>query len=185
MTTIATRATAVASRVAALLGGAMLVAACHAPVTTAATRAASADSIVLERTRCFGLCPAYRLSLHADGRAVFRQTGDVGAAVDDPNALSPAQFSWLIDRATQIGFASLPSVIMSDSSLCPARATDHPTATVAIFAADSMRRVVDYLGCYTDTGRSVAPTVAGLRHFERQIDSVSRSDRWIRRASGR
>lgn len=159
----------------------MLVAACRAPATTAATRATPADSIVLERTRCFGACPAYRLSLHADGSAAFRQVGEIGAAVDDPHALSPAQFSWLVSRAAQIRFASLPTAIMSDPSLCPMPATDQSTVTVAIFAADSTRRVVDYLGCYVGNDLTVAPRVAALRHFERQIDSVSRSNRWIRR----
>lgn len=163
----------------------MLVAACHPPATTAAMRAESADSIVLERTRCFGACPAYRLSLHANGRAVFRSAGDPGAAAEEPNALSPAQFSWLIRRAAQIGFASLPPVIVSEPSLCPTRATDQPTVTVTIFAADSTRRVVDYLGCYAGNDLTVAPTITALRHFERQIDSVSRSSRWVRRPSER
>jgi hypothetical protein len=65
------------------VGGACLVlAACHPakqepeqPVVS--TRA---DSLVLERTRCYGACPAYRLSLHVDG-CTMDEAGDASVSV--------------------------------------------------------------------------------------------------------
>ena len=95
-------------------------------------------------------------------------------------AISPSQFAWLVQQAERIGLASLPPVISEDRALCPLKATDHPTAIVALFRADSTTQVVDYRGCYAATDLSVAAPLARLRHFEAQIDSVAQSERWTR-----
>jgi hypothetical protein len=74
-------------------------------------------------------------------------------------------------------------VIADDSTLCPLRATDHPTATVTIFRQDSAHTVVDYHGCYASHDLDVVPQVKQLRRLEAEIDSVARSSRWMRPAS--
>ena len=139
--------------------------------------AARADSLVLERTVCFGMCPAYRLSVRADGRTMFATRTPSGSAGVVTDSVTPAQFVWLVQRAGRIGLAQLPPVIADDRTLCPVQATDHPTVTVSLFG-DSTVTVVDYRGCYAGTDLSVAVPLAQLRHFEMQIDSVTRSQRW-------
>jgi hypothetical protein len=146
---------------------------------------AAVDSIVLERTLCYGTCPAYRLSLAGTGRVGFesRNPGDSGRTATD--SVPPAVVAELLVEAEALGFFGLPDEIAADSSLCPDRATDHPTATVTIHRSAGMKRVEDYGGCYAATDHSVVPVVRRLRAFETAIDSAAGSARWVRPARGR
>lgn len=159
-----------------------LVAACRRNGELAAERAPAADSLVLERTLCYGSCPAYRLSIRGDGVIAFasRNPGDSTGTRTD--SISPGQVAGLVQEARRLGFFTLPPVIADDSTLCPLRATDHPTATLTIFGADSTQQVVDYHGCYSDHDRAVASRVRQLRQLEMRMDSVAGSSRWARPA---
>jgi hypothetical protein len=146
---------------------------------------ASTDSIVLERSTCYGTCPAYRLRLSDAGEIRFesRNPGDNGRAGLD--TVSAATLSSLVLRARDVGFFQLPSEIAADSVLCRNRATDHSSVVVTVFAKESVTRVDDYQGCFGTTGRGVAPQLSRLRAFETEIDSVLNSSRWVRPASRR
>jgi hypothetical protein len=132
-----------------------------------------ADSIVLERTRCYGTCPAYRLSLARSGAVRFRSLDPGDSARVAADTLPPGAFERLEKQAAQIGFDALPDRIMA-SRLCGGFATDHPGANVTIFRGACAKRVEDYLGC--------RPGPEELRHFEEAIDSAAGSDRWVRNA---
>src|SRR3954468_7179852 len=127
-----------------------------APPATGARRP-PADSIVLERTQCFGTCPAYRLRIDRAADVVFesRNPGEAHAVARHTVA------SWVPDSLTahlaRIGFDQLPDEI-AGSALCPDRATDHPTITVSVFST-SVKRVVYYTGCYLATDHSTAPVL--------------------------
>lgn len=169
----------------AVLACLALAAACHSGQVPTRPPTPGADSLALERSSCFGFCPAYRLSLHSDGTVIFASRNPRDTARVESDAIRPDQVHWLVQEAERIGFFTLPSVIADDRALCPSLATDHPTATVTIFRADSASRVVDYHGCYAGTDLSVAPPVGQLRHFESQIDSVAKSERWTTPATHR
>ncbi|MGZ3333405.1 MAG: DUF6438 domain-containing protein [Gemmatimonadaceae bacterium] len=144
-----------------------------------------ADSIVLERSMCFGTCPAYRLRLSDSGEVRFesRNPGDEGRrAVDTVRA---ATFPALISRAEAVGFFDLPSDIAADSVLCHNRATDHPTVVVTVFGKTQTKRVEDYHGCFETVEHETLPTITRLRAFEVEIDSALGSSRWVRPASRR
>jgi hypothetical protein len=166
-------------RLAAPLVGLALVAACHSAAGPGTSRVpARADSLILERTRCFGSCPAYRLTLRADGRVSFVSLVPRDSSLIFLDSIAPAKVAWLVEQADRIGLAKLPPVIAADSTLCTVRATDHPTATVALFRAGSTTRVEDYRGCYAGPTLTVAPSLARLRRYAGQIDSVARTERW-------
>ena len=176
MTTARRRSTALALSV-------FVAAACHNRQEPATAQAQAADSLVLERSLCFGTCPAYRLRIRGDGAVTFvsRNPGDtVGMKTD---SIAPSDVAWLLGEAERLGFYALPATIAKDSTLCPLRATDHPTATVTISLGDSAHSVVDYHGCYASHDLDVVPRVKQLRRFEIEIDSVARSGRWARPAS--
>jgi len=131
-----------------------------------------ADSVVLERSACFGTCPAYRLSLSRLGQVVFvshnrqeqgrRETGSI-----------PAQgFDRVLRVAVTAAFLELPTSYTMHSSLCPTAFTDAPTATVTVFMPRLTKQVVDYHGCGT--------VPADLRTLELVIDSVAGVARWVR-----
>lgn len=144
-----------------------------------------ADSLVLERTSCYGTCPAYRLSITMLGRVSFasRHPGQTSPAVRD--SIPRERFVELLALADRLGLAALPDTIASDRALCPDKATDHPTTIVAIFHATHRKTIVDYHGCFASVDHEEVPAVHRLRMFEARIDSSAGSERWIRPAGRR
>jgi hypothetical protein len=136
------------------------------------------DSLVLERTPCFGTCPAYRLRVSNTGEVLFFATDDPTEIVRDTVAVTT--LAELTTRAREIGFFALPAEISKDSVLCHKPATDHPTVTTTFFAQSQTKTVVDYHGCFETVEHGVLPRVQRLRAFENEIDSVLRSSRWVR-----
>ena len=132
-----------------------------------------ADSVVLERTRCYGTCPAYRLSVTRQGVVSFqsRNPGEDNRrfvdtiAVDDVGAI--------LVGAEKADFLALPDTIAADPHFCPSQATDYDTAIVTLYLPHQTKRVEDYHGCFW------APVA--LRELEDRIDTHTRSQRWIRR----
>src|SRR5688572_25371499 len=145
--------------------------------------ASEADSLVLERTRCFGTCPAYRLKLTAAGRVDFVSRG--GDATRDSGNVSRATLATLVQRAEAFGFFALPERLQRGSPLCADWATDHPTVTVTIYRAGGAKAVEDYHGCSNRSDHSVVDVVRRLRDFEHAVDSATGSNRWVRPASRR
>src|SRR5437868_3149515 len=92
----------------------------------------SADSVVLERTLCFGTCPAYRLSISRSGVIHFesRNSDDERRAKD---SIPVSDFETILVRAHLLEFLSLPDRIADDKHFCPHDVTDNPTAIVTIF----------------------------------------------------
>lgn len=177
------RRTGRCTRGVAVLTAVILVSACRpsAQPSGAPPATASADSIVLERTACFGTCPAYRLSLTGTGRATFlsRNAGD-STRVDD-DAAAPGAVAVLADRAVRLGFDTIPAELRDDRTLCPPPTrSDAPTAVITLYRTTApvqhaVHRVADYHGC-----QSGSPILAELRGLELAIDSAARSARWVR-----
>jgi hypothetical protein len=145
----------------------------------------TADSITIERTGCYGTCPAYRLRLSAAGEIHFasRNPGDEGRTALD--TIPGSTLSFLISRARGAGFFELPQVIARDSVLCHDNATDHETVTTTVFMKDGTKAVEDYHGCFETTEHEVLPRIERLRAFENEIDSALKSSRWVRPARRR
>jgi hypothetical protein len=141
-----------------------------------------ADSLVLERSLCLGTCPAYRLRLARDGRVRF-ETRNPGDSTTASDSVSPSRLGELVRRAIDAGFFTLPDRIIDDRSICVDIGTDHPTATISIFSADTIQRVEDYHGCIQASDHSPNDRLRRIRDFEQAIDSVLDSRRWIKPAA--
>ena len=137
------------------------------------------DSIVLERTLCFGSCPAYRLRVSRNGEVLFqnRNPGSTNTAMDTVDARVPDS---LYARAVASGFFSLPDTIQKSRELCPMPATDHPTIRIKIYG-QRPKHVEYYTGCYVaPTGASgIAHPLIAMRDFAAHIDTLAQSQRWI------
>jgi hypothetical protein len=138
------------------------------------------DSLVLERTVCFGFCPAYRLRINSAEQIRFesRNRGDSSSVAFD--TAPRGTFASLISRARAAGFYELPPEIRKDPVLCHNFATDHPSAITTIFSSQSTRQVIDYHGCFETVEHEVLAPIQKLRAFENEIDSTLRSSRWVR-----
>ena len=165
-----------------LTAGLVLFTLAHVYAQTPPSGAMQADSIVLERTRCYGTCPTYRLRLSAGGEVQFRSRDPLGRIHSDT---VPADgFSFLMAMAERIGFYDLPDRIDEPEPVwCPDHATDHPTYIGTIYSATSRKRVVYYTGCYSGVGEhTVVEPLGRLRQFFSAIDSVAGASRWVRPA---
>jgi len=141
---------------------------------------AQIDSLVLERTVCFGVCPAYRLRLSSADEVRFEShnRGDSTRVITDTAA--PGTYKALVARARAIGFYGLPTEILKDSVLCNNRATDHPTVVTTIYTGSSTKQVSDYHGCFETVEHEDLAPIQKLRAFENEIDSALHSSRWVR-----
>lgn len=147
--------------------------------------AATPDSIVLERGVCFGFCPAYRLRIASNGAMHFEPQNPPGPAAID--SISPAAFAELARETERVNLGSYPDTIQSDKRLCAMRATDHPSAAIAVFSEGVVsKRIDDYTGCHAapDDAESEA-RLQKLRAFEAFIDSVAGTSRWTSRNNNR
>jgi hypothetical protein len=136
--------------------------------------ALQADSIVLERTTCFGTCPAYHVSVSRSGSVHFesRTPGDSGRIAH--SRVSPERFRTLAMFVVFGRFFQLPNSIQGEKAYCPGAMTDQQTARVTVFVSGRSKTVEDYGGC------TWAPVA--IRGLEREIDEVSNSKRWTRPA---
>jgi hypothetical protein len=152
------------------------------PNRAAAQRTAGLDSVVLERTPCFGTCPAYRLSIVRGGLVSFRSRDRGDTAYWARDAVAASALDTIERRAERFGFFDLPEDITKDPVLCKDRATDHPTIIVGLFGQRS-KRVIYYTGCYAQCcEHSRAQRLQNFDRLATSIDSITDSSRWLKSA---
>ena len=155
------------------------------PSTSADGRAVRAtDSVVLERTLCFGTCPAYRLRVGRTGEVTFVSRNPDDARVASVDTVDAWVTDSLESAALRSGFFNLPDTIKAGSSFCPIVATDHPTITIGVFGLRS-KRVVYYTGCYSEGDQAVASALRGMQQLAARIDTLTRAGQWIQPARRR
>jgi hypothetical protein len=130
-----------------------------------------ADSVILERTHCYGTCPAYRLSITRSGRVSFTSRNP-GERIARTSTIDSTQYREITSLASFAHFLQLPDKIASNKQVCGHEISDFPTATVTIFMASGSKSVEDYGGC------AWAPWM--LRRLEDKIDEIANSKRWVR-----
>ena len=150
--------------------------------TSDTIKAALPDSIVLERSVCFGRCPDYRLRLSSSGHVHYQPRIPSGPA--STATISADAYAELVKEFDRIDFDAFPAVIREDLVLCARAATDHPGAIVTVFRGVSSKSVDDYHGCHAAEGREdVEKRLDALRSLEARIDTVAGAHRWIQPAA--
>jgi hypothetical protein len=128
-------------------------------------------TITLQRTSCFGSCPAYDVELHADGRVVFR--GETFVRVSKAERRIPP------DVAQQV-FASLArDGFWSWNARYRLPITDQPTAIVTVRWGNRVKSVSEYPPCDKESGAPPALCI-----LSNTLDRVTRSDEWTRCKDG-
>ena len=152
---------------------------------TAGTDARSTlDSIVLERTSCLGTCPAYRLSVRADGfvRFVSRNQADNGRTESQRRGRDVMR---RIERELERAhFSTLPEMRMGRLPYCRTVMSDSPTITLSTFSSRDTRTVSYYTGCVGEGMQDTMPRqfIRRLRVLADSIDSIAAGKGWIRPA---
>ena len=134
-----------------------------------------ADSVVLERTGCFGSCPAYVLHVSRSGAVLFESRNRRDEVRRETDTIPAYKFHRILAQAVLVDFLALPDQIQLNNPFCPYWRTDAPTAIVTVFLPRTAKRVQDYHGCIY--GDSVAPTrgVGGMGLTGHQVRGDARA----------
>jgi Domain of unknown function (DUF6438) len=119
--------------------------------------------ITLARTRCFGSCPAYNISIHGSGRVEFNGQAFVCEMAPAPVQIDRSSVRQLVNGLVAVDFDGIPSYIQED-------ATDGYTATVTLSRRNHVHAVRHY------HGSASAPRL--LSWIENRIDEISGSSAW-------
>ena len=164
---------------ARMLAAVGLAAACapNGDVRTADVNVAVPDSIVLERTVCFGRCPAYRLRIAGNGAVFFQPIIPAGSPATDTIPVERVRsLAAALERAD---FNAFPDVIQQDGVYCAMEATDFPSALISVYRGTQSKTVNHYFGCRATEERA-QQRLEVLRALPAQIDSAANAARWIR-----
>lgn len=140
----------------------------------------AATTISLERTRCFGPCPAYTVTIQGDGHVRFTSPVDDEKAGHRPSFRSgtvvlpgthedqiPVTVVTALARQFHdAGFWRLRDVYQAD-------VTDSSSQIITLTVGTRRKTVRDYVG--TEVGMPVA-----VRKLEQAIDQAAGTDRWVR-----
>jgi len=128
--------------------------------------------ITLERSTCFGTCPAYKISIYGDGLVIYEGKELVKTKGDADGRITKEAVQQLVREFEKIGYLKLDDEYSTDKN-CPEGWTDAPTAITSLTQNDKTKRVVHYYGC-----RGL-PVLEQLTALENKIDEAVNTKRWI------
>lgn len=144
-----------------------------APADTSAGFALPADlEITLERSACYGVCPAYVVTLRADGTVEYRGDKYVRVHGSKVDRVKPNEVRALLIKMDRAGFDGLTVPDPCDKGI----STDHATHRLTLVRNGKRRTIVHY------TGNLCAPPALG--ELADEIDRVAGTDRWTRCGKG-
>lgn len=134
-----------------------------------ATPEPAVDLVVhMERTVCYGACPAYKLDIAADGSVTFLGEEYV-ASKHGKRRISGARMRALSELIDAARFYDLRDEYVGEG--CTSVWTDSPTTKIRVVRAGKVKAIERYLGC------EGAP--AGLDELASAIDLAAGTDEWI------
>jgi Domain of unknown function (DUF6438) len=123
--------------------------------------------ITLNRSGCYGRCPAYEIEIHGDGTVLYEGKANVTTKGKRTGKISHATLIDLVDVFRKADYFSLAEHYVSG-------VTDNPTYVSSISFDGMSKSVLDYVG--RDVG--MPSTVSEI---EVAIDRLSGAHKWIGR----
>lgn len=133
---------------------------------------AATPVITLERTACFGTCPAYKLTIFDDGKVLFEGREFVRVEGKAEGQISKKDLEALRREFERIDYFKLADRYGGEDN-CPENWTDYPSANISFTADGKTKTIAHYLGC-----RGL-PILDQLRALEDKIDAVVKTKQWI------
>lgn len=123
--------------------------------------------ITLNRSGCYGTCPAYEIEIHGDGTVLYEGKANVATKGKRTGKISHASLVELVDVFRKADYFSLAERYKSG-------VTDNPTYVSSISFDGMSKSVLDYVG------RSVGMP-STVSEVEAVIDHLSGAYKWIGR----
>jgi hypothetical protein len=128
-------------------------------------------SISIARSGCYGRCPSYTFTLHANGRYVWVGRSDVsvkGTVRGKMNLQIYGAARRLLNDAHYLEFKDR----YATEADCEVIATDHPSVDIVVAEAAQSKSIVHYLGCEGFAEQ------AALIQLENDLDTVLQTRRF-------
>jgi hypothetical protein len=126
-------------------------------------------TIQLERTGCYGTCPAYSVAIHGDGRIEYTGKSHVKETGTRAGRMTLQEIRALVSEFAKIKFWGITEDY--SEAKCGGRVcTDMATAVTEIRIKGVRHRVRHYYGC--------GSVPKSLFHIESEIDKSLKSEQW-------
>jgi len=125
--------------------------------------------VTMERTPCFGTCPAYKLTVYGDGRVVYEGNMFVAVEGQQTTTISQDAVQELVAALENTEFFSL-----EDDYSAPA--TDLPS-TITTVTLDGQSKTINHYGVCGYSDIDTAPKE--LCDLENKIDEITNSAQWV------
>jgi hypothetical protein len=135
-------------------------------ITPPTQRPDSRISITLERTGCFGSCPAYTVTLSTTDGIVFNGAAFVSAKGKHTDKIDANVVRTLAKKFIDADFYSMDSKYQ-------ASVTDNPGYYLSISIDGHEKKIEDYVGSWVGM-----PEI--ITELENDVDTMARTQRWIR-----
>lgn len=132
--------------------------------------------IKLERTVCFGACPAYTLTITADGKVAFVGKRFTIVSGEATGKITQTKIKQILAYADSIKFIKMRDQYVTAEDGCTSMISDAPAEIISINANDRNKAVNHYFGC-RDVKGNPDLKVAKLGAL---IDKLTRSIRWAK-----
>jgi hypothetical protein len=123
--------------------------------------------ITLQRTVCYGFCPAYTVTITGEGEVRYRGERFVNVVGPASATIPREEVARLLARFDEIGFDQLRDEYRGQM-------TDLPTTTITLVRDGRRKALVDYGGTSVGMPRAV-------RDLQAEIDRVAGTARWVLR----
>lgn len=139
------------------------------------------EELTLERTVCYGSCPAYRITVFADGRVEYEGREFVKVAGTATKRLTASEIQQLRVELGKVNYFALRSRYSFARDGCPTVWTDNPAAITSVRRNGMVKSVHHYYGCrQQDRGSARGqPYPEYLTRFERRIDEIVGTTEWV------
>jgi hypothetical protein len=126
-------------------------------------------TISLERTLCYGICPAYSIVVHGDGQIEYVGKSHVKEIGAHEGRIDVDKVRNLMSQFAKAKFETIADDYSQQN--CKGRfCTDMPTAITEFVVKGKSHKVTHYYGCGS------APKV--LFELESSVDKVANAERW-------
>ena len=126
-------------------------------------------TIHFERTRCYGTCPAYTLTIHGNGLVEYQGNAHVKQMGGAHGRLESSALKNLISEFEKAKFLSISEDYSEANCKCR-RCTDMTTVNTELTVRGQTHKVNHYYGC--------ACASKGLFDLEKAIDKAVDSEQW-------
>lgn len=135
---------------------------------------AAVPVITLQRTSCFGTCPAYKITIYDDGKVLYEGMRDVRHEGKATSQITKSDLEALVREFEKIDYLNIDENYTDDPKNCPELWTDNPSAITSLNWKGKTKTVRHYYGC---SGSKVAEQLTAL---EDKIDKVVNTDQWVK-----